>query len=363
MKKGLWLFILIAVFGSKLLAQDASPSWKAGWANLDYAVPESPAFQILGVSPDNILKPSSVKAIALNIGNYFVTNGPIIPKSLSVEISPLLLNGQATLKQYNANKFLYRARFSVGTFTQNDGGYGVAEGFRFNIFDKTDLRANPALIAFFQKVLNDKAIAKRKAIQLFIKNNPGDPNMFEKLDTDPDLVRTINELSLQFMPEEERKEDVLSNFRDSIKNADWNKAIMDVGVAVLQTSTDSLISNLKFSQVGLWTSIGLPTGKKGQVLLGGRLSFVDSIDWKTIYSLGVRYFYGSNNIKGYFQAQFDHQNNQNNFTASLGCQFNITNGLWGQFTINLIVDENGKTSYQPGLNFGFGSPEKKVTKL
>ena len=303
MKKRLWIFISITVFGSRLMAQDASPSWKAGWANLDYAVPESPAFQILGVSPDNILKPTSVKAIALNVGNYFVTNGPIIPKSLSVEISPLLLNGQATLVQYKANKFLYRARFSVGTFTQNDGGYGVAEGLRFNVFDKTDLRTNPALDSFLLKITHDKAIAMRKAIDLFKKNNP-DPNLFAKLDTDPDLQNTINDLSLQFMPDGEGKEDALSNFRDSIKNADWNKAIMDVGVAALQTSTDSLISNLKFSQVGLWTSIGLPAGKKGQVLFGARLSIVDSIDWKTIYSLGVRYFYGSNNIKGYFQAQF-----------------------------------------------------------
>jgi len=81
-----------------------------------------------------------------------------------------------------------------------------------------------------------------------------------------------------------------------------------------------------------------------------------------IYETNSR-IYGSNNIKGYFQAQFGHQNNQNNFTASLGCQFNISNGLWGQFTINLVVDEHGKTSYQPGLNFGFGSPEKKVPKL
>jgi hypothetical protein len=362
--KKLMLFSMLS-FACFSVAFGQTDTIKAGWGNLDFAVPESPAFQILGVSPDNILKPASVKAIALSLGNYFVTNGPIIPKSLSVEISPLLINGKATLRQYNNNKFFYRMRLSVATVTQQNGGYGVSEGLRFSIIDETDLRTNKEFMSELMRIVTMTADARGKAIASYAKIHPEDPTFLTRLDTDTVLQKEINILALQFYSSDQLDETAISRSRTKIKNQLWNKTIWDAGVAILQTSTDSLISNLKFSQAGAWTSVGLPGwghasfSQNAQFLLGANISVKDSVKWQTNASFGVRFYYGSNNVKGYLQGQYSYQNSLSSYTASMGCQFNITNGLWGMFTINLIVNNKGKVSYQPGINFGFGTPEKK----
>jgi hypothetical protein len=80
---GVIMIVLANVFLSAK-AQVSDTSIKPGWANLDYYIPESPAFKILGTDPNNILKPTSVRKVALSVGDYFFTSGSVLPKYLSV---------------------------------------------------------------------------------------------------------------------------------------------------------------------------------------------------------------------------------------------------------------------------------------
>lgn len=363
--KRIIILLIFCTFNTVLLAQNAASEIKAGWGTLDYSVPESPAFKILSNSPDNILKPTSVRNVAFSIGNYFLTTGSVIPKNLGVEISPLLLNGKASLNDYNKNKFLYRLRFSLGTNVLDNRGYNVAEGLRFTIVDKTDLRdfkSNPAFIDFLYGSAINTAVAVDKAITDYIKTHPAEhlnPVLASnKYSSDPAFKKTIDTLAVKFY-DKSMNIDKVSDYRDSIRNLLWNAPIWEIGIATLQSSQDSLVKNLKFSQIGFWTTAGISIGKKGQLLIGGKVELVDSIKWQTNISIGERLFYGTNNIKGFLQAQYDHRDNSNGFTASLGAQFNISNGIWGEFSINLVIDGHGKLSYQPGFNIGLGTPEKK----
>src|SRR6266480_5313269 len=113
---------------SFFLFSQSTDGIKPGWGNLDYAVPESPAFKILGTDPDNILRPTSVRTVAISIGNYLLTSGGVIPKNLAVEFSPLLANPYTNLAQYNQNKFWYRMRLSFGTNVKANGAFDIAEG-------------------------------------------------------------------------------------------------------------------------------------------------------------------------------------------------------------------------------------------
>ncbi|TSJ40901.1 hypothetical protein FO440_14275 [Mucilaginibacter corticis] len=360
MKKYFLLMVLIAIVSVEVRAQD-SVKFKAGWGNLDYSIPESPAFKILGTDPDNILKPSSVRSVALSIGNYFVTNGAAIPKSLAVEISPLLLNGNASLNDYNKNKFLYRARLSFGTSMGDKGSYSTAEGIRFTIIDKTDLRTNTAYLKDILASLGAAVNAEDKAIPAYIKQNNLNISQIafrEQLAKDTVLYNKLLAFETQFIPDDIVKPADMEKLRNKYRESLWNAPTWEAGLATLQTSKDSLLKNLKTSQVGLWTSAGLPVGKKGQVLIGAKFAMADSVGWQKKYSAGARYYYGSNSVKGFAQVQFDRRNNANSTTASVGCDFNIANGIWGQAVFNFI-DLNGTISYQPGFNIGFGTGEKK----
>jgi len=359
--------IILSFFGYLCLSgssfgQVDSSALTAGWGNMDFAVPQSPAFKILATNPDNILQPSSAKTVALSIGNYFATNGPLIPKSLAVEFSPLLFNSKLTLREYNRNKFWNRLRLSFGTSGQQNATYSVAEGLRLTIIDKTDLRANGALNNFFAAYLHDNAMAfKKTAIDYAADtaNHVSVNDVYGKAGTDSAFKQKLESLSAKYLSDDDVDPKALSKFRDSIKNTLWNKTTLDIGIAALQSSKDSLISNLGASAYGIWISWGLYTGKHSQLLLGVRAALVDSISWHKTGSIGAKFYYGKNNVKVYAQAEFDFKESGNTGSCSIGCDFNIANGIWGQFGLNVLVLPGGKLSYQPGFNFGLGTPEKK----
>jgi hypothetical protein len=361
MDKKLWV-LTVVLFGVLLSAkaQSGDNSIKAGWGNLDYYVPQSPAFKILGTDPDNILKPTSVRKVALSIGDYFYNSGSVLPRDLSVELSPLLLNGKASLNDYNKNKFLYRMRLSIGTSVNSEGGYAIAEGLRFTIIDKTDLRTNTAFLKDITTTLGAAVDAEDKAIPAYIKENQltmTEIQFREAMENDSTLYQKLLVFETRFIPDTIIQPESLAALRDKYRNILWNKPIWDVGIATLQSSKDSLIKNLAFSQIGFWTTAGVPIGKNGQLLIGGKLGIVESTKWQTTASIGSRYYYGSNNIKGFIYGEYGYSDKVNSGVAGAGCQFNITNGLWGQFSINLVI-ANGNVTYQPAINIGLGTPEK-----
>jgi len=341
-----------------------SAYYNPGWANMDYAVPESPAFKMLGTNPDNILHPTSAKNIALSIGNYFVSSGPIIPKSLAVQFSPYLLaNNNTSLNEYQKHKFFSRLSFSLGSSTQGSS-YAIAEGLNMTVIDKTDLKGDITYLNFLQGLADKitKSFDQAKTIyrqkvdpsksladinQILEQDTSNTSSLFKSLDSIATILSGISD-------------NTIVTYRDKYKATKWNAPIWQIGIAVLQSSPDSLVKNLRVTQYGLWSSTGLPVfGSKGQFLFGGKAGLIDSINWKFNYSLGARLFYGTNNFKGFLQGEFDYKNNINNLTFSAGCEFNVYNGIWGQFALNIVIDSMGKLSWQPGFNIGLGSGEKK----
>jgi len=358
MKKILFFFSIVLYAGNLFSQEDGI---KAGWGNLDYSVPESPAFNLLGNNPDNIIKPTSVRNIAFNIGNYYLTNGTTIPKNLAVEISPLLLNSKASLNDYEKYKFLYRMRLSIGTNVPNNGGYEIAEGIRFTIIDKTDLRCNDDFLKTLYQSCINKSVAIDKAIKDYANSHHiSQVEIGELYGKDSVLTKNIDELSKQYFTNDMVTPDSISKIRDKLKQKLWNASIWEADIAVMQKSPDSLINNSIFPKVGLWTTYGTHLSKNDQLLIGGKFGMVDSLSkWYRNVSIGTRYYYGSNELRAFVQGEYRYANNMNAATASLGFVFNITNGIWGQFTMNFIFDNKGNVTYSPGFNVSFGTQEKK----
>ncbi|MDP4207236.1 MAG: hypothetical protein Q8928_00345 [Bacteroidota bacterium] len=361
MKKIIYAF-LISLLAGNLFAQ--KDSIKAGWGSLDYSIPESPAFNLLGNNPDNILKPSSVRSIALNIGNYYLANGSSIPKNFAVEIAPLLLNPKASLNEYNKNTFLYRTRLSLGSNVLSNGAYEMAEGIRFTIIDKTDLRCNDDFLKILYQTCTNTSVVINKAIEDYVKSNPSEyKNSIEAKEaykTDAAFKAKINDLSKHYFTNDMVNPDSISKIRDIKRQKLWNAAIWEVGLAAMQHSSDSLINHSRFSKIGLWTTYGSHLSMNDQLLIGGKLSMVDSLSkWHCNVTIGARYYYGSNELRAFVQGEYRYEKDMSAASASLGCVFNITNGIWGQFAMNFIFDNKGNVTYGPGLNISFGTPEKK----
>lgn len=358
--KQLYLATLL-IFGTMLLHATDKDSISPGWGTLNYNVEQTPAFSILGISPDNIVKPTSARNIAVNIGNYYMNNGLTIPQNMAVEISPFLMSPDLSLYKYSQNPFLYRLRFSIATKIADNGTYHLAEGIRLTLIDKTDLRTDEKFINEIYKSSLNEARTFELAFSEYIRNHPEEDldqiSAGDLYDSDENFRNKIDLLMTQL-----QRDDYMSinKIREKRTEELWNAEIWELGLAALQHSPDSTLNKIKMSQIKLWSTYGTGLGKHGQLLMGCNFELVDSsAQWLPKLSVGSRLYYGKNDLRYFVQAEYSHINQINDLTCSTGLVFNISAGIWAQFGLNLIYDFKGNMSFVPGINLGLALAGKK----
>jgi len=122
-------------------------------ANLDLSVPQSPAFAILGITPDNIIRPGSPRELALSLLNGIGENG-VFQSGIAIDTAPYLLfaGRTKTLYEYQNNysvRFLSRIQFSFATSKgaqDQDPSLKVALGLHMTFFDNGDPRLDQEYI-------------------------------------------------------------------------------------------------------------------------------------------------------------------------------------------------------------------------
>ncbi|HZI49982.1 MAG TPA: hypothetical protein VFD75_19440, partial [Pyrinomonadaceae bacterium] len=97
----------------------ASDKVTADTTNVDLSVPESPAFTVLGFTPNTVVRPASPKAFATSLLNGLDQNGNF-QSGLAFDLTPfMLVNGEnITIKDYNDHyltRLLSRTQFSFAT--------------------------------------------------------------------------------------------------------------------------------------------------------------------------------------------------------------------------------------------------------
>ncbi|MCH8156175.1 MAG: hypothetical protein IID18_00220 [Nitrospinae bacterium] len=107
-----------------------------GW-DVDYAVPYSPAFAILGLSPTEVLPSNTAREFASSIINAADKNGNF-QQGVAIDTSLMNMFGRRlTFEQYNANnlsRFVYRTRVSFAVTKgqeESDKSTRLALGFVF----------------------------------------------------------------------------------------------------------------------------------------------------------------------------------------------------------------------------------------
>ncbi|MBI1928035.1 hypothetical protein HYR99_27805 [Candidatus Poribacteria bacterium] len=176
MKKTLLVFLLLVVFTTtsclivqtvQAQNQDSPIEFAKGENDLskayrvDFAVPDSPAFKVLGVDPSNTLRPSSVRELLVGTSDFMGKDGALtIPKNFAAEFAPILLIGgkNLTLRDYQKHPYLYRLRVSAATKREETANQDVNQengtptelglGLRVSIIDKSDPRTTIRLFLF-----------------------------------------------------------------------------------------------------------------------------------------------------------------------------------------------------------------------
>src|SRR6202012_5885683 len=114
--------------------------------------------------------------------------------------------------------------FSFGTNTNSNGSYSIAEGLRFTLVDKTDLRTNKAFLETIDNTLGAAVNAEDKAIPAYIKlhNLKISAAQFrDSIENDSALYAKVLAFETQFIPDNIVNPEDLSKLRDKYRNQLW----------------------------------------------------------------------------------------------------------------------------------------------
>jgi len=224
------------------------------FSDADLAVPESPAFTVLGLTPQTVARPTSPRAFASSLLNGVDENGNF-QSGVALDTAPYLVfaGPSLTLRKYNESyqtRFLARTQFSFGTTkgaSDDDKSVRLALGFRMTLWDAGDPHSDEDLLTCF---------ADRLKL-------PAPPTI------NPDTQTIINE--------GEHKKLVAEAIAGNIKGADecraearkrnWNRSSWIVAAAPSWISTTGQTKDLKWNGAGFWTSLaygfeGIPALEK-----------------------------------------------------------------------------------------------------
>jgi hypothetical protein len=360
------LLVLLTAAALSTSARDSLSDTLVNKMKLDFAVPDIPAFQVLGVEPDVILRPSDAKAFALMLGEQTLRNG-VLPESYAAEIAPGLLfdAGRLTLSKYRAAPWFYNTRLSVGSSRKpgTSGATQVGFGLRTTPYSAGDLKTDEKFAAAVDTVLlrrNDE----RTTLKLdFLRENSTSEETLKTSDlaTNTALRVAANQyVKEQVAARAQLRRDSVQILRQQYKNGNWNKFSVDVGGAVLLESPDSLAKNVGFQRCSGWFTAGFPASSSGQLLAGGSYSYglADSV-WRHSLSVGVRGYFGSNNAKVFAELGYKMpvSGDGQHIEGSLGGEFLLLDGTWIALSLAGEKEIGGPWTLTPSLEYRFCLPE------
>jgi hypothetical protein len=235
-------------------------------ANLDLNTPESPAFAVLDLTPQTVLRPSSPKEFVTGLLNGLDKNGNF-QTGLAIDTAPyLLFNGQnVNLDNYKNSRwtrFITRTQFSfaVAKGTSNDDPTAkLALGLNLTLHDAGDPRIyrpgkkGDVLTCFDQRLnYNLKPVGPQL---------PGE--------SDADHAAKKEAFQAEVLKASKAK-DVAEQCREEGRKANWNQASWTVGFAPSWLSKTGNSSDFKWNGGALWTSYAHGVGDSGQFIVHAR---------------------------------------------------------------------------------------------
>lgn len=337
--KNLALLALVVLVCPTAALGQISPDSLAQLYEVDFAVPDAPAFELLQVDESNILRPTTVRALTAGLSNLFEgeDGGVQVPNAIAIEAAPFLLahGPRLTLRQYEANQTLYRTRFSAAAKRSASTGAatGVAVGVRMTLHDDSDLRTNRTYLDSVTGWTGAIIDVRMRAARLM---GPIPPK-----DTTPEQKATLKLLAdsvavLTTMTE---------NFIDRWSQTRWNAGMFDIAAGLVAASADSLGNDLKIGNLAAWGTWGMGWSDWGQLLIGGRGTFGrddPDEDRGLGGSLGARFYAGTNAYKIFLEGQSTVASSDvPGWLFNTGGEARVYNRLWVNFSAGVNWEGGG----------------------
>jgi hypothetical protein len=323
-------------------------------ADADLAVPESPAFTVLGLTPQTVVRPTSPRAFASAFLSGVDEHGNF-QSGVALDTVPYLVfaGPQLTLRQYRhsySTRLLARTQFSFGNTkgaSDEDKSVRLAMGLRLTLWDKGDPHMDDELLNCFA---NDLKLPPPPTV--IDPNNPGALS--------PADLAVRAGVSAQNVAAADK-------CREQARKRNWNRSSWIVALAPSWISPTGETKNFKWNGGGFWTSLaygfeGIPSLEKNSQLIvhlryrnneqvadpnnAGKFLIQNSV------FLGGRWRFGNENASANFEGVFQRIREKgkdwdSSARYSLGLERRIAENLWFSLSFG---SQRGR---QDGKNDGF----------
>lgn len=224
-------------------------------ARADFAVPDSPAFAVLNVTPSEVIRPESAKTFAAALLNGIDAGGNL-QTGLALDWSPYLALHGDKIHLYDYRDYFVRlgARTQVSLATtkasDDDEAIRLGLGFRVTLWDEEDPRLDPELrsclgtnLHAFQ--VDPEAIRIARQIEdIDINGVPGRS------------AEQATEVRAQLNKELDARSDVIvKRCKDAAAAHSWNGSGFTVGVAPTWISESGRAQDLRGNTVSVWGAL------------------------------------------------------------------------------------------------------------
>ncbi len=314
---------------------------------LEFQVPDNPAFKALGIDPSEILRPTSIKDLALTVAPYVNGEGISLPKNFALEYSPgRIASERWSQTEYRSNglkRLWANTAFSLATrFNEDEGAlnpYQTGVGVRFEwLSERADPVRNKVLSARFGQEQLAEYTSEQELIRYY-----AELRFLQSADVAvPERMRRITQPqdgseqkdSTAYVEWRNAVADSLGagslsagtkarlmkigvdlsipvhGFKGRLKqfqDTTWNAFRFDLACAWLGQARDTTLRELSSNSLHGWAVLATPLGKDGQVLFGGAYSLdadPDSAQTEQEISLNLRGYYGRDRIRGFAEVQY-----------------------------------------------------------
>lgn len=221
---------------------------------VDFSIPESPGFTILGLNPQEVTRPATPREFATSIINSLDRNGNF-QSGIALDTAPFqLLYPKTKRKQYIENsvkgfftRLAWRTQFSLATVkgtTEDDKSARLGTGLNMTIFDLGDPTTDNTL-AECQRKNND--FLREEAYRALGFSGSDDERV-----RDEDVVRATARMTTLIT------EKYLMNFEkcaDDAAKRNFGKSSFGIGTAASWISKDGTTSKFVDNGQAIWASL------------------------------------------------------------------------------------------------------------
>ncbi|HKY27307.1 MAG TPA: hypothetical protein VJM12_05100 [Pyrinomonadaceae bacterium] len=208
--------------------------------DIDLAVPESPAFTVLGVTPDTVVHPTTAREFATSFLNGVDQQGNF-QTGLALDFVPYLtfFGDQTSLFSYRRSRMerlLARTQVSFATTkggSDEDEAARLALGVRLTLWDRGDPRLDPILDECYAGAVNDPSVVA-------LRRQPGE---------------TPEQTTLRETKRRAALATAVKPCNDDARKRNWNASGWIVGLAPSWISETGKTSDFRWNGGGFWTSI------------------------------------------------------------------------------------------------------------